>query len=224
MAKTHKTLKCYYCGGEIEDEVHDLVIKPIPLHTKVGIRNYKRKFHIGCVSKFVSKLDTEKETGNENSDWDKCYQYAKELLNVKTGQNLDQHAINRLLGLRVGQYYPNGNNVRGLKRGYGYETILMTMKFSTGAIKQAFGTMQFKDQKHKIDYAMKIVTNNLNFIQGKIEARDKAIKSLDRLPMEETNAAEYVKKGGNERGRIHDKIGSLLDSNSETEDILDLFD
>lgn len=224
MSTTSKTVKCYHCGGAIKNETTDLVLKKIPLNTKSGKRMYTRKFHMGCVSDFVDRLEAEKETQEENSEWELCYEYFKELLGIPEGQNLDQHATLRILGLRVGTYVPNGHNVRGIRRGYDFETILMAMKFSSGAIKQSFGTMQFKDQKHKIDYAMKIVTNNINFVYGKLEAKKRADKQLDvdRDYVGNNDLAEYKTKS-----RVDDKVTSLIDNaikDDEMEDLMDLFE
>lgn len=224
MSTTSKKLKCYHCGGIIENETTDLVLKKIPLSTKKGKRMYTRKFHIGCVSEFVDTLESEKETQEENSEWEKCYEYFKELLEVPEGMNLDQHATLRVLGLRVGTYVPNGSNVRGIKRGYDFETILMAMKFSSQSIKQAFGTMQFKDQKHKIDYAMKIVTNNINFVFNKMESKRRADKQLDIQDenIKNNQVAEYKTKS-----KVDNKVKSLIDKaakDDEMDDLMELFD
>lgn len=226
MTKTRKPLKCYYCGGIIEDETHDLIIKPIPLHTKRGIVNYKRKFHTDCVSRFVSKLEVEKETKHENSDWEKCYEYAKELLNIGVGQNLDSHCTNRILGTRTGSYYPNGTNVRGLKRGYSFEVILTAMKFSSVQIRHAFDTMQFKDQKHKIDYMMKIVTNNINFVNSKVENKKRAESKLDTVVVSMPNAdiPSYSQKGSVKQDKVSDLIKSNTSHEDDLKDLADLFE
>lgn len=224
MSTTSNKTKCYHCGGVITNEMRDLVLKKIPLSTKKGIRMYTRKFHTQCVSDFVDRLEVEKDTQEENKEWEKCYEYAKELLNIPEGMNLDSHFILRILGLRAGTYVPSGSNVRGIKRGYDFETILMTLKLSSGAIRQAFGTMQFKDQKHKIDYAMKIVTNNINFVYGKLEAKNKAEKKLDSVAVERKDVVvgEYVTKA-----KTDEKVSSLISKtikDDEMDDLMSLFD
>ena len=186
---------------------------------------YTRKFHIWCVSEFVGNLEVEKDTQEENSEWEKCYEYFKVLLGIPEGKNLDQHATLRILGLRVGTYVPNGSNVRGISRGYDFETILMALKFSAGAVKKAFGTMQFKDQKHKIDYAMKIVTNNINFVSSKVEAKRWADIQLETNHSEEikpVEVAEYKVKS-NKGKKVEELISNAIDSD-ELDDLMDLFD
>lgn len=220
-----KTVKCYHCGEKIQNETTDLVLKKIPLHTKKGVRMYTRKFHMRCVQDFVDTLEAEKESQAENKDWEKCYDYFKELLGIPEGKNLDQHATMRILGLRVGKYIPSGNNTRGIKRGYDFESILMTMKYSSQAIKTAFGTMQFKDQKHKIDYAMKIVTNNINFIDNKLSEKRKIENRFNTTETEvfkEQQTAKYDKKGTGNRGKISSMIEGNV-SNNELDELEDLF-
>ena len=88
--------KCYYCNKELNDE--DLVIKPIPLATKRGIRNYKRKFHIDCLPKFLGENKDLEFKKLENDDWDKVYEYFKsQVLELPDGASLSQHAVERLL-------------------------------------------------------------------------------------------------------------------------------
>lgn len=218
-----KTTKCYHCGGVI-GENEDIVMKKIPLHTKSGIRKYNRKFHTHCASEFVGNLEVEKETGKENSDWSKCYEYFKDLLGIKEGQNLDEHATLRILGTRVGRYVPSGMNVRGLKRGYDFEVILTTMKFCSVQIRDVLGTMQFKDQKHKIDYMMKIITNNLNFVAAKVEGKRITDKKMDiYIPVEQIeNLPEYNKKSI-ENNKIKDIINTVVKEDDDMEELMSLF-
>ena len=85
--KIQKPTKCYHCGREIRDS-RDLVEKKIPLHTRSGIRMYRRKFHINCIPKYFENLDTESETMQEQSDWIKCYELFRKLLGIKEDSKL----------------------------------------------------------------------------------------------------------------------------------------
>lgn len=208
-----KVVNCYYCGARIKQE-RDLIEKKIPLAVKGGTRMYRRKFHIECISEYLNTMDVEKETKEENKDWDKCYEFFKGLLDIDEGKKLDQHAVLRILGLRLGTYVPNGTNVRGLKRGYTFDTILNSMKFSAGDIRKSFGTLSFKNQKHKIDYAMKIVTSNINFIDNKMEAKVKAERKLDGTTIvirEEESLPTYSNKS------------TQSDSEKQVQDVLSQF-
>lgn len=221
--KKPKVLECYHCGGVLAEE--DMVIKPMPLATKAGIRNYKRKFHINCMVEYMGARSDVVKMQVEEDWWDKCYLYAKELSGVKVGQNLSQHFVMRLRGLRVGKYYPAGNNVKGIKRGYDYETILMTMKFASGAIRKALGEMSFQNDSHRIDYMMKIVTTNVNFIAGKVDASRVMNAKLKLMEIEtkEEDRADYIKKGSTDDNKVDQMVSEFKKQVEQEDDVMSLF-
>ena len=220
---TKQPSKCYHCGGFILNDA-DFVIRKVPLHTKSGIRNYKRTFHLNCMSNYSGIMETEKETKLEQSWWDKCYFYFKELLDIPEGKNLDEYAVKRLLGLRVGKFMPAANNVRGLKRGYDFETILMTMKFSSVAVKHAMNTTSFTNQEHKVNYAIKIIASNLNFVSQKVEGKrivDKKLAAIPNITLDNSNIPEYHVKGRDESTKkVSEVINTILAKSYEEDDEL----
>ena len=193
--------KCYYCNKELNDE--ELVIKPIPLATKRGIRNYKRKFHIDCLPKFLEENKDLEFKKLENDDWDKVYEYFKsQVLELPDGASLSQHAVERLLGLRVGQYKPGHRNVRVVKRGYSFSTIYYTLVYSLQAIKRAQKTVNFKNEKHEIDYIMVIVNSNINFVQKRLLAVEMQYKKVEKIKKEnedQQRKVTYKHKGTGKR-------------------------
>lgn len=223
--KKTKSLTCYFCGGELAED--EYVIKPIPLVTKAGVRNYKRKFHLECVPKITERRADETASKEEDDYWDLCYKQFKSIIGVKEGQKLSNHDVMRIRGLRVGNYYPQGNNVKGLKRGYDYETILMTMKFSSGAIRKSMSGVSFKDQKHKTDYAMKIITNNINFIAGKVEANRATKNKVEKQAIDDdsrvVSEAGYKKKGSVDTTKTSEILKDLQNDSNEEDGIMSLF-
>lgn len=206
---SNNTVNCYYCGHEVSER--DVVKKDIPLSTKSGRKDVERIFHLKCVSAYIDGMDFEREEKVEDGWWDKCYKKFKSLIDVPEDKNLEEHAVLRILGLRVGRYVPNGSNVRGLKRGYDYETILYTMMFCTTGISHAMSTMNFKDQSHKIDYAMKIITNNINFMEQQVKAKRKSERRLESVIIEDKTKYEemYQVKADKDNS---EKIKSVVDS------------
>lgn len=192
---------CYYCARDLDDA--DMVIKPFPLATKRGIRMYKRKFHYDCLPKYIADKGNVKKRQEENSDWDKVYHYFKEeVLGLKPGQRLSKHAVERLQGLRVGLYKPNSNNTRTVKRGYSFTTILNTMKFCKRSTDAARKRVHFNDEKHEVDYLMKIISNNINFIAKRMDEVAAQNRRIERIKREEpttTPAATYHRKGTGQR-------------------------
>lgn len=197
-----KQLRCYYCSKPLKEE--EMVIKPFPLATKRGTRMYKRKFHYDCVPKYIKANGNVESKQAENSDWDKVYKYfQKDILGLSDGAQLSPHATERLLGLRVGRYKPNASNTRVLKSGYSFATILYTMKYSKRSIDRALNTVEFKDDQHRVDYLMKIIQNNINFIQTRMDKLAEQEKRAEKLKKEEATeeqrGVQYKRKGTGRR-------------------------
>jgi hypothetical protein len=207
-----KEIKCYYCGGLVETD-NQLVEKKIPMATKAGIRNYRRKFHINCLPKYLEGREDKSLLKEENSDWDAVYQYfRKDILGLNDSIPLDQHTIKRLLGLRLGTYYPQGNNTRILKRGYDFPTILLTLKVVKAKVIPYLNRTQFKNNKHKIDGIMRFVTGEINDVAKRLEATKKAEEKLHKIEVEQVDYKQsYKRKGSNQKNKNIDSLfGGLL--------------
>lgn len=202
MSSKVKLMRCYYCAKPLDEE--DMVIKPFPLMTRSGVRMYKRKFHYDCLPKYIAANGNVESRHAENDEWNKVYDYfKKDILGLSDGANLSPHAVERLLGLRVGRYKPNASNTRTLKTGYSFATILYTLKYSKRAIDKALKTVNFKDDKHRVDYLMKIVQNNINFIQTRMNRLAQENKRAEKLKKEEATeeqrGVQYKRKGTGRR-------------------------
>lgn len=218
----NKVFKCHYCGRSILNE-RDLVIKPVPLSTKNGVKNYKRKFHMKCVHDYIDTLDSQVLKQEENSWWEKCYEMARSWLGVSEGQNLDQHFVMRLKGLRVGKYLPNGDNTHIIKRGYSFETIYRTMQLcqGDGSIRKALNEVSFSNQQHKINYLMKIVTSKINFISVKMNANKRAKTKLDSVEDNNYRNADYINKNNKKNTKLATLINDTISDDEDDAD--DLF-
>lgn len=206
---TQKINKCYHCGKEIVDN-RQLVEKKIPLSTKRGIRMYRRVLHVDCIPIYFKNVDTETETRKEQDDWELCYELFKKLLGVKEDVNLPRHAVMRLQGLRIGQFIPNGQNTRNLDRGYSFEVILNTMRYSSTAIIDACRTVNFKDESHQINYCMTILISNINFIYKRMKSKEKTNALMSNsLSDINTKVAPYQAKGG--MGKVQELLQNIDD-------------
>ncbi|QYH51148.1 hypothetical protein G6O70_00250 (plasmid) [Liquorilactobacillus hordei DSM 19519] len=186
--------KCYYCNKELAER--DMVIKPIPLVCKNGKkRNYKRKFHINCVEKFVAEHEDEFETKKETSEWDKVYKYFKlDVLCLPEDVNLPDFATKRLLGLRVGKFMPNAINTRVIKQGHSFSTILATMKLANIEIQKAFKTQAFSDMQHKINLAMFVINKHIDFVEERIRKVEEINSKNQEIEFKKPTVAKYIKK------------------------------
>lgn len=209
---------CYFCDKLIEN-TNDLVIKIVPLVTKGNkVRNYKRQLHLDCVPVYNKLLENDELKQKENSDWDLVYQYFRsDILETNTTVKLPQHAINRLLGLRLGTYVPQGNNTRLLPRGYDFKTILVALKVTKPKLLGYLRTTEFADTKHRIDGIMRFVVAEIPDVHKRMEAQSKANKKLDEEVVVQP-AFDYKaellkqkqKKKEESNNSVADDIASLL--------------
>lgn len=192
--KTDKAQKCYYCGQIIES-LDDLVIKKFPMATKAGIRQYNRKLHTNCLLEYKERVKDDDLKKVENSEWDEVYKYfRKEILGLKETVPLQQHEIQRLLGLRLGQYYPSGNNTRILPRGYTFKEILFTLKVVKSKVRNYLNTGNFKNHKHRIDGIMRFVSGEINDVSKRLEAQKSSNKKLEQLSVSKEESFDYTSR------------------------------
>lgn len=204
--KEPKPIKCYHCSGIIEKN-NDLVEKKIPMATKRGKVEYRRRFHMACLHDFLESRDDYELNKKEDTDWDLVYRYfRKDILNQSESVTLDNHSVKRLKGLRLGQYYPSGNNTKILKRGYQFETILIAMKVVKAKINSLVGTQNFADQKHRVDWIMKFITNEIPDVQRRLDMKKRSEGQLEaKLEQDEvykekqSTTPDYTPKGGRKR-------------------------
>lgn len=181
--KEPKEIKCYYCGKPIVNSL-DHVIKKVPLQTKSGIRNYKRNLHLDCVSEYNKGLTNVEMKSTENSEWEQVFNYFRdEILGVGTefisSNDKKSHMACRLLGLRVGKYYPSGTNTRILPRGYSFKTILVAMKVVNPRIQAYMKTANFTNFKHRVDGCMRFIVSEIPDVAKRMADQQKANEKLD---------------------------------------------
>lgn len=187
-----KVIKCYYCG-EVVESTKDHVIKQVPMMTRAGVRNYNRQLHVDCMLKYNEKLEDEELKKYENDDWDNLYQYFRsDILGISKTQRLDDHSIKRLLGMRLGQYYPSGNNTRILPRGYSYKTILLTLKIVKPKVLAYMKNTNFTNGQHRTNSIMKFVESEINDVNMRLEAQRKSSEKLSQN--EDVEGFDYVGK------------------------------
>jgi len=181
--KEPKEIKCYYCGKPIVNSL-DHVIKKVPLQTRKGIRNYKRNLHLECVPEYNKGLTNVEMKSAENTEWESVFYYFRdEILGVGkdfiTSNDKKSHMAKRLLGLRVGMYYPSGTNTRILPRGYSFKTILIAMKVVNPRLQSYLKTANFANFKHKVDGCMRFIVSEIPDVAKRLADQQKANEKLD---------------------------------------------
>lgn len=177
--KQEDTVKCYSCGKNIEF-YNELTYMKFPIATKKGLMEKNRSFHFNCLEGFREKFYNEEVRIKEHSDWEELVEYFKtDMLRLPSEISVDKHSIMRLLGMRVGKYYPSGNNTRILEHGYQFSVILTTLKFVKVKHMKYINSIDFKDGKHKTNMIMKFVSENINMIYSKKMKQEDSNNKLD---------------------------------------------
>lgn len=121
----------------------------------------------------------------EKEYFDKLYEYVKSILGYDENQALPKWFVLRLKGLATGKYLAN-NHIKS-RANYSNFVILSTFKFCRGKIEYALSSVAFSNEKHKLNYILKIVESNLNDVYERIKAAKKNEKTL----LKEENPSDY---------------------------------
>lgn len=127
-------------------------------------------------------------TKQEQDDWETLYFYVrKEIMGYDENQSLSKYSVLRLRGMKYGKFVDK-NSEKDMSR-YTYNHILLTFKFCAPQINIALRSIQFKDEKHKINYVLKIVEDNLNTVYMRLK-KSEEMKQKTEEACEEMKADE----------------------------------
>ena len=146
-------------------------------------------------------------SSEEVTYWEKLYDYVNYQIMGYKKNMLSSYMISRLKGLREGKYFQNTQqDVEGI---YPSKVILNTFKFCMPNIQRALNNNSFKDEKHKFNYILKIVEDNLNNVYIRMKNVEKVKEEADNLDV--SNTAEYVNtfKAKNDTSKASDKYNDL---------------
>ena len=128
----------------------------------------------------MAKTPKKRMTQKDKETWDEVYDYFRyKVLNYEEGQSLPRSTALRLKGMLEGKYMVN-NSTESLAN-YSYEVLLNTLKYSMPDIQRGFANNTFVDEKHKTNYALKIVEENLNTVYAKMESMKKAEEKTNSI-------------------------------------------
>lgn len=144
-----------------------------PFYTKIEVEEFKE-----LNEDRHSETDKHKSTKHksmkqksmrqkEREDWDALYHYVQtNVLGYSENQTLARNMTLRLKGLSNKKFMAN-NNVANNGH-YSYEVILCTFKFCHIEIQNALKNKRFKDESHKFNYILKIVEQNLDEVNARM--------------------------------------------------------
>ena len=124
-----------------------------------------------------------KMTEEDKIAWDELYTYVKKnIMGYDDNQALSSAMVLRLKGLLTNKFMEN-NNIQSTAN-YSYETVLNAFKYSYLDINRALRTNNFKDEKHKFNYILKIVEQNINTVYVKMKNVEKAKEEAKNMTIE----------------------------------------
>ena len=141
----------------------------------------------------MAKAVKEHMTMEELRMLDEAYDYFRyKILGYDEGQSLSRNTVLRLKGIIKGKYMAN-NNVEDAAN-YSYEVLIYSLKYSLPDIRRGFSRIKFTDENHRINYALKIVEENMNTAYKKLQGMKKAEEKSDSISfvIAEDNGAEYI--------------------------------
>lgn len=116
-----------------------------------------------------------------DKDFDRLYNYVKDLLGYDKNQSLPKSFVLRLKGLSTGKFIEN-KKIKD-KANYSYEVILATFKYKKKAILKAFQTKNFKNENNKFNYMLAIIQNSLNDVYIRINENKKSSIALEHIEL-----------------------------------------
>lgn len=133
-------------------------------------------------------------TKQEQKEWNELYQYIKkDILKYDDKMILPRWFVLRLKGLKDGKFCAN-KKTKSLGE-YSFYIILLTFKINKFNIINSINNNKFKDEKHKINYIMAIIENNINDTCQRLNKLKKAEQKCEDMDVFiNNNKANYNKK------------------------------
>ena len=146
-----------------------------------------KKTSCGCTRNYTSE---------KSEEWYKLCKYIEEnVMGYRSGEKtLDKTMCLKLKGLCTGKNIAN-NKIADTAH-YDYNTILATYMFCSQEIQRIIMTVDFNDDHHRFNYILRVVENNLNTVQTRIENIKMAEEKTKSLNLDHLSykGAEYKRK------------------------------
>ena len=132
-----------------------------------------------------------------DKDFDKLYNYVKNLLGYDKNQSLPKSFVLRLKGLSTGKFIEN-KKIKD-KANYSYDVILATFMYKKKAILKAFQTKNFKNENNKFNYMLAIVQNSINDVYIRINENKKSSIAIEHIELNSDFNQELYKRKTEEK-------------------------
>lgn len=152
-----------------------------------------------------NKKTQNKMSKQEVKDFYELCDYIKyKILEYTEDMKFPQFLALRIKGIQQGKYLANNNSKK--QANYSYPDILLAFKIYRFAILSELRDRQkFKDEKHRINYMMKIIESKLNDVIEMRKARDKSNEKAENIKIDAIELGAYKKKTKeNKNKRLND--------------------
>lgn len=142
----------------------------------------------------------------KDQDWIDLYEYVKREIMGYTDEKLSKFMLLRLKGLEKGQFLANKKQTP--MASYTFKSILYTFKLCKQDILVGFRTnnTKFTDEKHRFNYAMVIIENNINDMVIRLNNAKIAKTKAENVDMENIyhEGADYQPKTKKQNNILED--------------------
>lgn len=157
----------------------------------------------------AKKKELTKEELKEKEFQDKfCEKFKTDILEYDLNQKISSTQFLRLKGLLTGKFIDN-NNIESTCN-YTWEVLYYTLLACSMDIKNAKDNTKFKDEKHKFNYFVKIVENNINDIYMKLkrnkqnQKREEVVDKIISPNYNDNEGIKYSEKEKNDNNNFVD--------------------
>lgn len=143
----------------------------------------------------------------DKEDWNELYEYVrKNVMGYDENQSLSREMVLRLKGLLNNKFM--ANNSIDDTASYSYKTVLNTFKFCMSDIQKGLRINEFRDERHKINYIMKIVESNLNTVYIRMKKSEESKERTQSMEMETAthSGATYQRKTEQTSSKLLDDL------------------
>ena len=141
-----------------------------------------------------AKREVKKMSEDEIKDFNALCDYIKyKVLEYDESMKFPKFLALRIKGIQEGTFIPRGN--RKIQANYTYSDILLTFRVHRfGILGELRDKSKFTDEKHRINYMMKIIESKLNDVVEMRKSKDKANAKAENIKVESIELGEYKKK------------------------------
>ena len=155
----------------------------------------------------MAKQSRKTMSAQDKAEWDELYNYVRyKVLGYDKNQSLSRTMVLRLKGLLSNKFIEN-KNIESTAN-YSYKTVLTAFKFCSLDIQKGLKNNSFNDEKHRFNYIIKIVEDNLNTVYMRMKKAEQSKSQTENMDMSVAThtGADYQRKTKITSNKIFDEL------------------